>query len=231
MGFFQRLVRAVKAQFNALLKRIEDPEKLLDQLLLDMNKQLLEAKRSVAQALADEKRLEKRVSEYAAQVDDWEQKAVTALKAGREDLAKQALVKKAELLEVLEQYRKSHEEQHATVEKLKASLRDLQDRIEDARRKRNILIARAKRVQAQKRLQETIKGLSDTSAFAAFEELEKRVEELEAEAEATEALEVEDTTLSLEEQIRKLEKPEDKADVLLEDLKKRLGLPHDSSGS
>ena len=146
----------MKGPFHALFKRIEDPEKLLDQLLLDMNKQLLEAKRSVAQALADEKRLEKRVSEYAAQVDDWEQKAVTALKAGREDLAKQALVKKAELLEVLEQYRKSHEEQHATVEKLKASLRDLQDRIDDARRKRNILMHERTRLQAQKHIQETV---------------------------------------------------------------------------
>ncbi|MEM5947236.1 PspA/IM30 family protein [Spirochaetia bacterium 38H-sp] len=225
MGLFGRFIRAVKAQFSSLVKKMEDPEKLLDQLILDMNKQLIEAKKSVAHALADQKRLEKRVEECRAEVHSWEEKAVIALKAGREDLAKEALLKKADAEEELKAFEENYKKQHETVEKLKKSLRELQEKIESARRKRNILIARAKRVQTQKKLQETIKGISDTSAFLAFDELEKRVEEMESEAEAMEELEVDSRAKSLEEEIAKLEKPEDKADILLQDLKKKLSLP------
>lgn len=229
MGLFSRFVRAIKAQFSSMVKKIEDPEKLLDQLILDMNKQLIEAKRSVAHALADQKRLEKKLQECRAEVKSWDERAVVALKAGREDLAKEALLKKAACEEELKVFEENYEKQHQSVEKLKASLRELQEKIDSARRKRNILIARAKRVQAQKKLQDTIKGMSDTSAFLAFEELERRVEEMESEAEVMEELDSESGNSSLESEIAKLQKPEDKANVLLEDLKKRLSLPENDS--
>lgn len=234
MGLFSRFKRAVKANLNDMISRAENPEKMLRQLITEMNEQLIEAKKQVAQAIADEKKLERQMRKNKALSVDWEQKAVLAVKADRDDLAKEALVRKQEYAEYNIQYQTEWEAQHATVEKLKESLRQLQLKIDEAQRKKNLLIARAKRAEAQKKIQQTMGNIAGTSAFDAFDRMASKVEQLELEAEAAEEVgklgEASGEEDSIEKQFEQLESPESSPDKMLEDLKKKMtGLEDKSS--
>jgi len=228
MGLFDRLRRLIRASVNDTIRRHEDPEKVLNEILLDMNKQLVEAKRNVATAIAEEKRLERQVFAQEEKAQEWERRAVVALKAGKEDLAREALVRKKREDDYARQFRAQYEKQHEAVEGLKTALRGLQDKMEDAQRQKNLLVARAKRAEAQKRIQEVISGLDDTSAFQAFDDMAARVENLEAESEAIAELDVVSTDKSLEEEIAALE--EDSTDAMLEDLRRKVALDSESAG-
>jgi len=228
MGFFERIRRLISSNVNDLVRKAEDPEKMLNQLILDMKKQLAEAQRNVAAAITEEKQLYKQVEAQEASSAEWERRAVVALKAGKEDLAREALVRKQRDDEYATQLRSQYEKQHEAVEKLKFSLRELQDRIEEAQRKKNLLVTRAKRAEAQKKIQEIISGLGDTSAFDAFDEMARRVEQLETETDAMAELQQASTDKSLEEQIAALERPD--GDTMLEDLREKISRG-DASGS
>ena len=159
MGILDRIRTVLKANINALISKAEDPEKMLNQLIMDMNEQLLEAKKQVAMSIADEKKLERQALENKAQGEDWEKKAMLAVKAGKDDLAKEALLRKQEYDGYAASFQKEFESQHASVEQLKDALRQLQAKIEEASRKKNLLIARAKRAEAQKQIQQTMGSL------------------------------------------------------------------------
>ncbi len=224
MGLFDRFKRVMKSNINDMISKAENPEKMLNQLIIDMNEQLFESKKNVATAIADEKKLERQMNQQLSQAQEWENKARLALKAGKEDLAKEALVKKQEYDNIAAQYREQWEAQHESVEKLKTALRQLQQKIEEAQRKKNLLIARAKRVDAQKRIQETIGNMSNTSAFEAFDRMSSKVERLEAEAEAMQELDDMSSQASLEDKFKALESSPANADLLLEEFKKKEGL-------
>lgn len=185
MGFLQRMRTVIAANLNALISKAEDPEKMLEQLILDMQTQFADARRQVAAAMADEKRLKKQYENQERLAQEWEEKAKKALLAGREDLARQALARKAEHDRMAQEFKTQWEAQAQAVEQLRATLQQLNKKIEEAKRKKNLLIARAKRADAQKKIQETMAGLSDTSAFDAFARMEEKVEQREAEAEVT----------------------------------------------
>ncbi|ADK79299.1 PspA/IM30 family protein [Sediminispirochaeta smaragdinae] len=222
MGFFQRFRRMIKSNLNEMISKAEDPEKMLDQVIVDMNRQMIESKKSVAGAIADEKKLERQLNQTIAAAREWEEKAKLAVRAGKDDLAKEALLRKQEYMGEAAQYREQLEGQHDSVEKLKQSLRQLQQKIDEAQRKRNLLIARAKRAKAQQKMQETIKGINQNSAFEAFDRLSEKVDRMEAENEAYEELDapVKD---DLERQFEALEDGSGtSADLLLEDLKQRM---------
>lgn len=222
MGVFERLRRLISSNVNDMVRKAEDPEKMLNQLIVDMNKQLVEAKRNVATAISEEKRLLRQVEAQQQKAGDWEQRAMTALRAGEEDLARQALERKQREEQYAVQLREQYDKQHEAVESLKTSLRDLQDRIEEAQRKKNVLVARAKRAEAQKKIQEIITGLGNTSAFDAFDEMSKRVEQLELENEALAEVGESTADQSLEQKIAALEKPS--SDQALEDLRRKMAL-------
>ena len=141
MGIFDRFKRVVKSNLNDMISKAENPEKMLSQLVVDMNEQLIESKKSVASAIADEKKLERLMNQQVSQGEEWDRKARLALKAGKEDLAKEALLRKQEFASLATQYQEQYQAQHAAVEKLKQSLRGLQQKIEEAQRKKNLLIA------------------------------------------------------------------------------------------
>ena len=192
MSIFTRFSTMIRSNLNDLISRAEDPEKMLNQIILDMRDQLAKAKREVAGAIADERKLKRQVDEATKQMQAWERRAVLAVQEGRDDMAKQALVRHEEQAEHVAAFQKSWEAQKNETENLKASLRQLHEKIEEAKRKRNLLIAKQKRAQAQKRIHETMSGLSDTSAFEAFNRMAEKIEEDErrnlAEAEVNEAL-------------------------------------------
>ena len=192
MSIFTKLSTVIKSNINDLISRAENPEKMLNQIILDMRDQLSKAKREVAAAIADERKLRAQLEDEVKQARDWEHRAMLAVKEGRDDLAKQALVRQQEHAQRAAVLEGTWRAQADETEKLKGSLRQLNDKIEEAKRKRNLLIAKQKRAQAQKRIHETMSGLSDTSAFDAFNRMAEKIEEEErrslAQAEVSEAL-------------------------------------------
>ncbi len=234
MGIFSKLSTVIKSNINDLISRAENPEKMLNQIIIDMRDQLAKAKREVAAAIADERKLKAQLEDEVKQARDWEHRAMLAVKEGRDDLAKQALIRQQEHAERATVLRQTWEAQATETESLKGSLRQLNDKIEEAKRKRNLLIAKQKRAQAQRRIHETMSGLSDTSAFEAFNRMADKIEEEErqsvAQAEVTEALSGD----TLETEFMRLEAgPGGGADVdaKLAALKQEMGLlPATSSG-
>jgi phage shock protein A len=145
------------------------------------------------------------------------------VKAGKDDLAKEALVRKQEYDGYAASFQKEYDAQHASVEQLKDALRQLQTKIEEASRKKNLLIARAKRAEAQKQIQQTMGSLSANSSFDTFDRMAQKVDQIEAEAEAYKELGEVSADQKLEDKFKELESPEAGADKLLEDLKAKMG--------
>jgi phage shock protein A len=232
MGIFGRLRTLIAANINHLIGKAEKPEKILNQAILDMNEQLIESKRAVAMAIADERKLHREMENQAAQAQDWEKKAMLAVNAGKDDLAKEALLRKQEADNAALEYRKQWEIQKASVEKLKEALRGLQDKMDKAQRQKNLLIARAKRAEAQQKIQDTMSSISgNRSAFDAFDRMAQKVDQMEAQAEAAEELENFSADSNLEKQFAELEKSDAKADELLAGLKDKMKALPESSGS
>jgi phage shock protein A len=231
VGIFSRLKTVVSSNVNDLISKAEKPEKMLNQLLIDMNEQLIESKKAVALAIADEKKLERETQNQLTQSQEWERKAMLAVQAGRDDLAKEALLRKQEHDNAYTDYRKQWEAQKASVEKLKESLRDLQNKIEEAQRKKNLLVARAKRAEAQQKIQSTISSVSgNRSAFEAFDRMAQKVDQLEAQADAAKELEDLSSHASLDKRFEELEKSNNSADIMLLELKEKMkALPEKSS--
>jgi len=223
MGLFKRFKTVLKANINDMISKAENPEKVLNQLIIDMNEQLIESKKSVATAIADEKRLERQVNENLGKAEEWEKKAMLAVRAGKDDLAKEALLRKQEYFKYATELKPQWEAQRQSVSQLKDSLKGLQRKIEEAGRKKNILIARAKRAEAQKRIQATVSNMGDASAFDAFDRMAAKVEQIEAEADATaELADFTSPEQSLEKEFKQLEAGESSADLMLEELKSKM---------
>jgi phage shock protein A len=224
MGIFSRIGTLFKSNLNDAISKAENPEKMLNQVVLDMQNQLVEAKKQVAVSIADQKRLEKQRDEQADLGQEWERKAMLAVKAGDENLAREALKRKAEHEVQLAEFGKQAQLQKDAVDKLKDQLRSLNDKIEEAKRKKNILIARQKRAEAQKTIQSTMSGLSDTGAFDTFERMSKKVDQIEAEAEANTELGNELTGDTLQQKFKALEAGSASTDDALAELKVKMGL-------
>lgn len=184
MSIWQRISTLVKSNINALISGAEDPEKILNQLIRDMRQQFIEARKQVAVAIADEKRLKKQYDNELKKAKEWETKAMTAIKANREDLARQALSRKSEHDSLAEQFNEQWVAQKAAADQLKEALTRLNSKIQEASRKKNLLIARQKRAEAQKKIQDTMSGMADNGAFDTFARMEERVDRTEAEAQA-----------------------------------------------
>jgi len=222
MGIFKRMADILRANINDLLSRAEDPEKMLNQMLIEMREQLADAKRQVAVAIADERKLRRQLDLQNEESAKWEQRAMAALQAGKEDLAKQALGQRNSAQELAKQYQEQWEKQAEAVEALKNALKALNMKIEDAKRRKDLLIARQKRAQAQKQIQETLQGIGDHSAFETFERMEQRVMQQEAEAEASVDLNKELSGLNLDEQFAELDSVDLDGD--LAELRSRMGM-------
>ncbi|HET8654441.1 MAG TPA: PspA/IM30 family protein [Longimicrobiaceae bacterium] len=224
MGIFSKLSTLIRSNINDLIARAENPEKMLNQIIVDMREQLTKAKQEVAVAIADERKLKAQAEEEGRQAQEWERRAMLAVREGRDDLARQALLRQQEYGQRAQSLYETWQRQAEETERLKASLKQLNDKIDEARRKKNLLVAKQKRAEAQKRIHETMAGLSDHSAFEAFDRMAERIEENEritlASAEVTQELSAGD---SLEKEFKALESG-DTADDRLLLLKQKMGL-------
>src|SRR5688572_11694238 len=225
MGIFSRLGTLIKSNINDLITKAEDPEKMLSQVLLEMQQQLVEANKAVAIAIADEKKLQKQYTSETDKSKEWERKAMVAVRAGDANLARQALARKQEHETISAQFQQQWVQQKAAVDKLKDALRLLNQKIEEAKRKKNILIARKKRAEAQQQIANTLQGLGDTSAFDTFERMASQIDQLEAEAEAGSELAGEMSGDTLEAKFLQLEAAGGgTADDDLAELKAKMGM-------
>src|SRR5262245_31093013 len=231
MAILDRVAMVIKSNLNALINQAEDPEKMLDQILIDMRQQLQEAKREVAAAIADEKRLAAQLEAVQAQVREWDRRAALAVERGEDELAREALRRKAEQQQLAAGYQSQWEVQQTSTESLKQALRALSEKIDEAARKKNLLVARQKRAEAQKHIHEVMTGLSDTSAFDAFDRMAARVDQVEAQAAATVALSQDLSGETMEQRFKALEGSAD-VEQELQALKARAqrGLPGSSAG-
>ena len=229
MSIFTKLSTVIKSNINDLISRSENPEKMLNQIILDMRDQLAKAKREVAAAIADERKLRASLDAEVKEMRQWEHRAVLAVKEGRDDLAKQALVRQQEHKERASTFDETWRAQAAETEKLKGSLRQLNDKIEEAKRKRNLLVAKQRRAQAQRRIHETMSGLSNTtntSAFDAFQRMADKIDEQERESLAHQEVNEALGPGTLEDDFKALESGGDGSDVedRLLSLKQEMGL-------
>lgn len=226
MGIFDRLSTLIKSNLNDLISSAENPEKMLNQIIVDMRNQLAKAKQQVAAAIADEKRLKDQADAEFKLADDWDKRAMLAVKEDRDDLAKQALLRGQEHLEHAQQLATTWEQHRAETEKLKQSLRDLNDKIEEAKRKKNLLLARQRRAEAQARISQTMSGLSDKSAFEAFNRMEERITSNERQLQAAQEIDEEFSGDRLAGEFKQLERAAGgaSADVQLLQLKQRMGM-------
>ncbi len=223
MGFFGRLASLIKSNLNDLISKSEDPEKMLNQVILEMNTQLMEAKKQVALAIADEKRLGKQFETERATAEEWKRKAMMAVRAGEDELAKEALLRQKEHEALAAELDRQWTKQKTAVEQLKNALRVLNNKIEEAKRKKQVLIARKKRAEAQKAIHETMSGLANDSAFETFQRMEEKIVQMEAEADAQSEVSEQYSGDTLQQKFRDLETARG-ADVALDELKREMGL-------
>ena len=184
MSFFSRLWRLLRANANDLVSRAEDPAKILDQALMDMQADLVKLRQAVATSVAAQKRMERQASQASEQAEHWYGRAQLALQGGDEDLARQALARRKTYGDSAQALSQQLESQAGQVESLKRSLLKLEGKIAQAKTRKGTLTARAQAAQAQKQLEGTVSGMNTDSAMAAFERMEEKVESLEAESAA-----------------------------------------------
>lgn len=224
MGIWSRISTLVKSNINALISKAEDPEKILNQLIIDMREQFLEARKQVAVTIADEKRLKQQYEQELEKAQEWEKKAMIAVRAGRDDLAAQALSRKSEHDKLAEDWQQQWMLQKQASDQLREALTALNAKIQEASRKKNLLIARAKRAEAQKKIQDTMSGMGDNAAFDTFARMEEKVMQQEAEAQASLELSGSLEGDSLASEFKSLEKSSFAQNDALAALKAKMGV-------
>lgn len=220
MTLLDRLSRLIRANLSDLLRRAEDPEKIINQALEDMKEALREAREQVAAALAEGKRLEREVESHLQEATLWEEKAKEALKAGREDLAKEALRRRKRALDLAEGFKQQAEEQNTLVSRLMTQLKALEAKIDEAEARKKLLLARKKGVEAAEAVRRMESKLDAHPALEAFEEMEARILSMEDRHEALKELDGQD----LEKELAALS-AEKGLEEELSRLKKELGQP------
>lgn len=225
MGLFDRFSTMLRSNINDLIARAENPEKMLNQVIEDMRGQLAKARQEVAVAIADAAKLKKQADDEQKQAQDWEQRAMLAVRQGRDDLARQALIRHQEHAQRAQELFATWQKHQEDTERLRDALRQLNEKIQEAQRKKNLLIAKQRRAQAQRRIHETMSGLSDSSAFEAFDRMAERIEQNERMALAAASVSEELTGDNLEREFKQLESGGDSdVDYKLMAMKQQLGM-------
>ncbi len=184
MGFFDRLSRLFRANANAVISSMEDPSKILDQSVEDMQSDLVKLRQAVATAIASQKRIQNQAEQAESQSKTWYERAELALKKGEEDLAREALSRRKTYQDTATTLKTQLQSQATQVEQLKKNLLQLESKISEAKTKKDMLKARAQAAKAQEQLQSAVSGLGTDNAMAAFERMEEKVQTLEARSQA-----------------------------------------------
>jgi phage shock protein A len=218
MALLERVSTLIRANLNDLIDKAEDPEKMIKQVILDMQNQLLQVKTQVAVAIADLHVLEKKQKETAEKHAEWTRKAELAVDKGQDDLARAALERAVSYKQVDESFTQQIAGQRAQVEELKSALRKLEQKLAEAKSMSDMLIAQHRRSRALSKASDARMAMADGSGAAAFDRMQKKIQHSEAVSQAkTEML-----ADNPEEQLTALEK-QDRIEQMLAEIKARKG--------
>lgn len=184
MGIWDRFSRMMKSNINDAIDKAEDPEKMLKQIVEELNTDLMGVKTQVATAIATEKQLYAKAQQLQQEADQWAKKAELAVSKGDDELAREALQRKATAQQTADGFKNQWEEAKKSVAMLKENLSRLEAKISEAQTKKDLLIARNRRAEAEKRIQTTLSRSGSSNALSAFDRLEAKVNEKEAQAAA-----------------------------------------------
>jgi phage shock protein A len=219
--FVKRFMNVLRGKGNSVLEKLEKPEEQLSVFIDELNGQISGLQKSVAAAMADEKRLKMQLDDLLEKSNQWEAKAVLALKGGDENLAREALLQKEECLQQSEPIQKAWVAQKDATSKLRQSLSQAKGRVEEAKRKYTLLVARYKTAETNKKLTQTLSSTHDNSAQQMMERLSDRIALIESEAEAHLDMAGDCSSAELEAKFAQLEKKQ-RGDDALSQLKQKL---------
>ncbi len=205
-GIFERMSMILRANINDILDRAEDPEKMLEQIIRDMESAILDARAQVQEMLAQQKLLEAEVRDTQKLVDEWQRKAEMAVAQNRDDLAREALKRRNDYQAQLEVYQAQLADQEALVAKLRSELSELESKYDSAKRNKDTLIARQRAARAREDMAKKSAQIQQIPNYSSeFGRMEQRVREQEARAAA--ASEMNETATSVDREFASLEDP------------------------
>lgn len=184
MGLFERIGRMFRANVNDWKRKQEDPEKILEQAVMEMQDNLVQLRQAVASAIASQKRTERQAAQVKSTAQEWYRRAQLAVQQGNEPLAREALTKRRAYEETAASLLAQLEQHKTVVAKLKKDIQALEPKVAEAKAKKDMYIARARSAEASSRLQEILGGVNSIGSLNAFERMEEKVLELEAQSEA-----------------------------------------------
>ena len=184
MGFFSRIIDIFKSNVNDLVDRAEDPEKMVKQIIIDMQQELNKSTQALGKAVASERIAEKQYTAAVQKSADWEAKAKAALAADNVDLAKRALAQKIKADEEKANYHEMYETISNQTEAIRTQVETLKSKLEEAKSRQAMLIARSQMAETQKNIAQSMNGLDTSSAYEKFTRMEEKIMQKEAEAEA-----------------------------------------------
>lgn len=188
MGLIDRIARVIRANLNSLIGQAEDPEKVLEQAVDNMQQDLIGLRQAVAGAIATQKRTERQASQAESTAQEWYNRAQLALSSGDEILAREALTRRKSYQETAKVMRTQLTQEAGIVTKLKDNMRTLESKISEAKTKKDLYIARARSAQASQKINEMLGNVGTGSSLSAFERMEEKVLQLEAQSEALQEL-------------------------------------------
>jgi len=210
MGMLDRLSRLLRANVNDMMDRAEDPEKMINQILRDMQTNITSARSQIAAMIAQEKELEADLSEVRELSEEWNAKATRAVTAGKDDLAREALRRKRDNDENAAVYEQQLAVQTSTIDKLKSQLQQLESKYQSTLSQRDALIARQRRASAQSEVARSITSFSPLDPSNELDRIERKIRSSESQVAAT--IEMHDD--SLEVQLAELDGGSDVEDEL-----------------
>lgn len=184
MGIFQRLSDLLKSNINDLIDKAEDPEKMVKQIILDMQKELNKSTQALGKAVASERMAEKQYQNSQQISADWESKAKAALAVGNTELAKKALAKKVKADEDTASYKEMYETISKQTADIKEQVETLKSKLDEAKSRQAMLIARSQMADTQKNLAKSVGGFDASSSTEKFNRMEEKIIRKEAEADA-----------------------------------------------
>lgn len=214
MALLERVSTLVKANLNDLIDKAEHPEKMIKQVILDMENQMLQVKTQVAIAIADQHLLEKKQKENEEKVTEWMRKAELAVGKNEDDLARVALQRVESYRELQESFAQQVTDQKAQVENLKTALRQLEGKLAEAKGKADLLIAQHRRARAVGKASDAKMAAGNGANSGTFDRMKRKVAHAQALSQAKSELAADD----VEDRLAALEK-EDRIEQLLAELK------------
>src|SRR5438128_6137461 len=175
MALLERVSTLVRANLNDLIDRAEHPEKMIKQVMLDMQNQLMQVKTQVAIAIADEHLLLKKQKENEEKAAEWDRKAELAVDKKQDDLARVALERGLACRQMAEGFAQQAGDQKVQVETLKSALRKLEQKLQEAHSKSDLMMAQHRRSRALSKTTDARMAVGGGTAVATFDRMKSKV--------------------------------------------------------